>query len=204
MTQRSTQADAEWYYSEHAGELLERYEGVGFETVHADLIPYLPQSPGDALDIGAGSGRDAAWLAAHGWSVVAVEPCAALRDGGRHLHANASVQWLDDELPDLSRTLRLDRKFDLILLSAVWMHVPSLQEETALSALAELAVPGAILSISVRMGGDDKRRGFYPVDTERLRTTAGRRGFTLVAERMSRDRFGRPEVAWTSTVFRRR
>jgi hypothetical protein len=47
------------------------------------LLPHLPElsnstSSKQALDIGAGSGRDAAWLAAEGWNVVAVEPALGL------------------------------------------------------------------------------------------------------------------------------
>ena len=46
-------------------------------------MPHLPKLPNStsskqALDIGAGSGRDTAWLAAEGWNVVAVEPALGL------------------------------------------------------------------------------------------------------------------------------
>ncbi len=204
MTDRSAQADAARYYSQHADELLARYKGVSFEAVHADLMPYLPPHPGQALDVGAGSGRDATWLANRGWSVVAVEPCTALRDGGRRLHPDANILWLDDTFPDLSATRRTRRRFELLLLSAVWMHVAPPLEKTALAALAELAAPKAVMSVSVRMGGDDTRRGFYSSDISLLKKAADQSGFTLVVEGMSHDRFDRPDVAWTGLVFRRR
>lgn len=204
MTDRSAQVEAARYYSEHAEELLAKYEGVGFETVHADLIPYLPDRAGHALDVGAGSGRDAAWLASRGWSVVAVEPCAALREGGRRLHPDGDIMWLDDALPELPLTRRMKREFDLLLLSAVWMHVAPAEEETALAALAELSAPKGLLSVSVRMGGDEKRRGFHSADIEHLTQTADRFGFTPVAQKMSPDRFDRPQVAWTRVLLRRR
>ena len=35
-----------------------------------------------------------------------------------------SKQWLDDSLPDFQVTQRLGLSFDVILLSAVWMHLP--------------------------------------------------------------------------------
>ncbi|MBF2898710.1 class I SAM-dependent methyltransferase, partial [Pseudomonas aeruginosa] len=85
---------------------------------------------------------------------VAVEPSASLREAGQQLHPESGIEWIEDALPDLPRTRALARKFDLILLSAVWMHVPPEAEEAALSVLAELAAPNAILSVSVRMGGD--------------------------------------------------
>jgi protein-L-isoaspartate O-methyltransferase len=39
----------------------------------------LPAPPARVLDVGAGSGRDAAWLTSLGLEVVAVEPSVALR-----------------------------------------------------------------------------------------------------------------------------
>lgn len=203
VTDRSAAAEAARYYSQHADELLYRYESVAFEIVHADLIPNLPKRPGAALDVGAGSGRDAAWLAARGWTVVAVEPSKQLREGSRRLHPEARIQWIDDTLPDLRRTRELNSKFDLILLSAVWMHVSPASEETALAALAEVSAPNAIISISVRVGGDDNKRGFYTTNMAQLKQAAIRIGFSIIAEGMSRDRFGRRDVAWIGVILRR-
>jgi SAM-dependent methyltransferase len=169
--------------------------------VHADLIPYLPQQPGSALDVGAGSGRDAAWLAARGWTVTAVEPSKLLREKGHLRHPDNRIEWIDDALPHLSRTLKLKQKFDLILLSAVWMHVPPASQEVALAALVELSARKSILAISVRNGGDENRRGFYATDMGQLKQLAIRSGFSLVAESISRDRFDRSDVAWTSIIL---
>jgi 2-polyprenyl-3-methyl-5-hydroxy-6-metoxy-1,4-benzoquinol methylase len=202
VTGRRTAGEAAQYYSEHANELLSRYEGVAFETVHANLLRYIPKRPGAALDVGAGSGRDAAWLAARGWSVVAAEPSKALRDGARRLHPDEGILWMNDALPDLARTRELKRKFDLILLSAVWMHVASEAEETALAALAELCAPPCIVAISIRMGGDETRRGFHRTDRGRLMQRAGPAGFSMIADEPSCDHFGRSGVAWTGLVLR--
>src|SRR5690606_32527632 len=61
-------------YHAKASVLAARYEAVAAETVHAALLSFLPQGAGLlALDVGAGSGRDAAWLAGLGYEVVAVE-----------------------------------------------------------------------------------------------------------------------------------
>lgn len=198
----NSNADAARYYSQHADELLERYERVTFEAVHADLIPYLPKLPGIAVDVGAGSGRDAAWLAARGWTVVAVEPSKLLRENGYRLHPEARIEWIDDALPHLPRTLKLKQKFDLILLSAVWMHVPPASQEAALAALVELSAQKGILAVSVRTGGDENKRGFYPTDVVELKHLAIKMGFSIIAESMSHDRFDRSDVAWTSIILR--
>ena len=75
------------------------------------------------IDIGAGTGRDAAALATKGFEVIAVEPSAAMRAEGARLHPDTRVQWIDDRLPSLHATVRLGIAADVVLLSAVWMHV---------------------------------------------------------------------------------
>ena len=86
----------------------------------ADL---LPSDPGLVIDVGAGTGRNAAWLAGLGHEVVAIEPSAAFRALAQGLYPDARVTWLDDRLPSLGRLLRLCVAADAVVLSAVWQHV---------------------------------------------------------------------------------
>ena len=95
--------------------------------------------------------RDSNWLAARGWEVVAVEPSALRDQAARDSHQR--VVWMNDALPDL-RTLRaLGRRFDLVLLSAVWMHVAPKGRERAFRILSELLGPSGLLVITLRRGG---------------------------------------------------
>lgn len=102
----------------------------------------MPNQPGLACDIGAGSGRDAAWLAGKGWDVIAVEPAAELRRLGeeftsRQQHQAGSVSWLDDHLPELKCLRALDQRFQIILISAVWVHLkPAKQDYVTPSSVA--------------------------------------------------------------------
>ena len=93
-------------------------------VIHAGALPFLPARPGLMLDIGAGSGRDAAWFAAQGWEVVAAEPAAALRQDAARRHPSPQIRWVDDRLPALAAVHRLGLGFDLVWLSGVWMHIP--------------------------------------------------------------------------------
>jgi Methyltransferase domain len=52
---------------------------------------------------GAGTGRDAAWLAARGYEVVAVEPSDAMRAEAVRLHPQAPIRWVADALPGLEQ-----------------------------------------------------------------------------------------------------
>lgn len=91
------------------------------------MLDLFPSRPGAVLDIGAGSGRDAAALAGLGHRVLAVEPTAELRSLGRRIHADRAIEWIDDSLPELRVLRGRDERFDLILLTAVWMHLDSRQ-----------------------------------------------------------------------------
>jgi hypothetical protein len=54
-------------YDAKAGILAAYYETVRADAVHAALLQFIPHGPDlIALDVGAGSGRDAAWLASLG------------------------------------------------------------------------------------------------------------------------------------------
>ena len=67
-------------YDRQAASLAARYETTSAEAVHAALLAYLPGGPSRiALDVGAESGRDAAWLASKGFEVVAAEPSMGMR-----------------------------------------------------------------------------------------------------------------------------
>src|SRR5690606_9625022 len=135
--------------SEKADVLAERYESVHFEDVHGDVLALLPQPPAQALDIGAGTGRDAAALAARGYQVTAVEPTPEFRAIGRRLHKDATIAWIDDALPDLAA---VEGGFDLILLSAVWMHLDAAQRAAAMVRVAGLLRGNGVMVLSLRHG----------------------------------------------------
>jgi SAM-dependent methyltransferase len=189
------------HYEQHAARLVEQYESLVFEDVHADLIDLLPASGATVLDVGAGSGRDAAWLAAHGYDVVAVEPSQAMLAHARARHASNRIHWLADSLPDLAQVRRLGLSFDLILLSAVWMHIPPAARQRALRKLATLLAPKGRIAISLRLGALDTERAMYEVSLPELTGMAQQFGLRVVSTSHSQDKLGRSEVAWTNVVL---
>jgi protein-L-isoaspartate O-methyltransferase len=48
------------------------------------------------LDIGSGSGRDAAYFAKQGHEVTAVEPVREMRLTAEKLHGKQRIRWIDD------------------------------------------------------------------------------------------------------------
>ena len=166
----------------------------------------LPDQPGLACDIGAGTGRDASWLASKGWDVVAVEPCRELREPGEILSnsqtfKSGGVTWLDDKLPQLKKLRALDQRYQLILISAVWMHLRPDQHARAMRIASELLAPGGIIVISLRHGPDEEKR-FHPVSADELIRDAQNRALIpeLISENVPDSK--RESLSWDYLVFR--
>lgn len=191
-------------YGAYADAFIERYESVAFEDVHRELIARLPRYHAWVLDVGAGSGRDAAALAGDfHHRVVAVEPCLPMREGAIARHPHPNIRWIDDRLPTLTGVRCLNESFDLILLSAVWMHVHPDERDEAIGNLAALMRPGANLAVSFK-SLPDGARGMWPVDARELERQAHNAGLDLVASSESADRLGREGITWSTLIFTRR
>lgn len=190
------------WYDANAKAAGERYESVPSARVHVWLKDLLPAKPATILDVGAGGGRDAAWLAAEGYDVVAVEPSAAMRAFAQARHADRPIQWIPDSLPALDRTFKSGLSFDLILLSAVWMHVAPSDRQRAFRKLVTLLKPGGVLALSLRSGPAEPERGFHPVTVDEIRTLARNHGAFVEREGSSDDFQGRREVRWAQVAVR--
>ncbi|MGZ5912876.1 MAG: class I SAM-dependent methyltransferase, partial [Reyranella sp.] len=169
-------------YGETADALVKHYEGVTFAEVHRETLDLMPTPPSRVLDVGAGTGRDAAALAALGHSVVAVEPTPELRAHGQRLHRDAAITWIDDALPDLDKVHALGVRHDLVLLSAVWMHLDAGQRERAMAAIAGLLRPGALVTLSLRHGPIPAGRRMFNVSAAETSALAARHALATVHE----------------------
>lgn len=184
-------------YREEAASLVPRYEGLRFEDVQREVIHLFPAPPAQVLDVGAGTGRDAAALARAGHRVTAVEPTPELREAGRRLHPGLGLTWLDDGLPELARVSRPAGGFDLILLTAVWMHLDAAARALAMARLAGLVAPTGLMTISLRHGPVPPGRRMFDVSAAETGALAERRGLRLVHESEREDILGRNDVTWT-------
>lgn len=191
------------YYGENAEELFNRYRKIDSEQLHSDWIHNLPKQPGLACDIGAGTGRDADWLAEKGWEVIAVEPESNFRERAQEV-SHPGVVWLDDKLPELTKLRKLNRQFNLILISAVWMHIPGSKRERAFRILTDLLAPGGILVISLRHSSSQeelKSRRMFPVSIAELKSFASDRAVSIRSITERPDGQGRGYVHWQTVVL---
>ena len=189
-------------YGASAEALIAQYESITFEQVHGPVLRYFPAAPGIALDIGAGTGRDAAALARQGHAVTAVEPTTELRNWGQSHHP-ASIRWIDDMLPALDKVRALGERFDLILLTAVWMHLDTEQQHSAMQTLAELVAPGGRISMTLRHGPVPEGRRMFDVSADDVVVLARAAGMTEVHRAARQDMLLRSDVGWTFLVLER-
>ncbi|MFI6180574.1 class I SAM-dependent methyltransferase [Nonomuraea sp. NPDC051191] len=181
--------------------MAEQYESVTFAEVHREVLHLFPVQPSQVLDIGAGSGRDAAALAALGHTVVAAEPTAGLRALGKALHADEDLEWIDDALPDLAELRSTGRRFDLILLTAVWMHLDEQQRSVSMPKLTNLLATGGRVLLSLRHGPVPGGRRMFPVSAQETIDLARANGLELIHFAQRVDPHGRQDVSWTYLAF---
>lgn len=187
-------------YAGEADRLAVQYESVTFEEVHDAILHLLPHG-GRALDIGAGTGRDAAALSRRGFSVVAVEPTAELRAHGERLHAERAIVWVDDGLPDLHRIRACGETFDAVFLTAVWMHLDAGEQSRAMATLAAVTAPGGRVFMTLRHGPVPEGRRMFDVSGEAVAVLARQHGFGELHRARLPDMLGRPAVAWTALAL---
>lgn len=196
--------DALKIYQANAERLAQQYELIAPDELYQPVADLLPSACRMA-DIGAGSGRDAAWFAARGYHVTAVEPVAELRDAGLRYHAGAGIEWLDDQLPHLKHVRAL-APFSLVTMAAVWHHIPTADRDIAMSSLAAVLAPGGCAIKSLRHGPIDPVRVLFDTDPDETAILAARHGLSLIDRRKAGSvqvHNQHADITWTWLVLQR-
>lgn len=195
-------SDAVSWYDAHARDLSQSYEALRTEDLQGWLAGLLPEPPAVVIDIGAGTGRDAAALASRGFAVIAAEPSAAMRAEGARLHPESRIQWIDDRLPSLQATFRLGIAADVVFLSAVWMHVLPGDRSRAFRKIVSLLKSGGLLVLTLRHGPAELERGMHPVSLDEVERLARDHGLAVVRVQRAEDQLRRADVSWTQIALR--
>ena len=185
--------------------MVRRFEGFSFAALHEPILPLIPSAPARVLDIGAGSGRDAAGFAALGYRVTAVEPTPGLRQRAAELHPSPAIEWIDDSLPDLARITARGEMFDVVMMTAVWMHFDEAQRRRGMPIVSGLVRAGGVMSLSLRHGPIPVARRMFAVTGDETVALAAEAGLDCILRIDEQPAFSdNAEVTWTVLAFRKR
>ncbi len=113
-------------------------------------------APGRAIDLAAGEGRNALWLASRGWRVTAVDFSAVALDRGRARAAELDLE-VDWVRADLTSYEPETGGFDAVLVA--YLHLPWPSMEAVLRRAAAAVVPGGTFLL-VGHDADNLSRGY--------------------------------------------
>ncbi|MCX6497486.1 MAG: class I SAM-dependent methyltransferase [Arthrobacter sp.] len=160
-------------YREHG-----EHQAVWSGQPNAQLVAEAAHlTPGSALDVGAGEGADAVWLARQGWRVTAVDissvalarAAAAVDDDPE---TAARISWLH---LDLTAAQPPAGPFDLV--SAQYLHLPAPQRDGLYRGIAASVAPGGTLLIV----------GHHPSDLETSVRRPSAPGLLFTAEQVAAE-----------------
>jgi len=196
------------YYNDSAPDVAARYEAADMDNLHHILLEHLPTGA-RVLEIGCGSGRDAAFLLAQGYDVTAVDASRAMLAAARVQHPLLRDRLYEAALPFSSDSHLLDSHYEGIVSVATIMHIADCDLPTLASQMRDMLVPNGVLIISASTARDgivDSRdadgRLFIERPPERLRSVFQSLGFRLIRECQDADSFARG-VEWYTLVMQR-
>lgn len=190
-------------YASAADDLVTPYDAIDNDALFAPVRHMFPANAQKVIDIGAGTGRDARWLADQGHDVTAVEPVAAFRASGQSWGVSC-IQWIDDQLPLLRRVP--DAGYGFGLLNGVWHHLSETAREQAMPNIARVLVPNGTVVLSLRLGPGVPGRPAVPICVGNSIDLANRSGLELL-DRVDADSIQpgnrRAGVTWSWLLLRR-
>lgn len=166
------------------------------------------------LDVGCGTGRDAAYLLKRGKHVIGIDGSEAMLAAARQIFAAAK---LDPEgrlhhaaLPDLG--IFEDARFDGLLCNAVLMHLPEESLFDTVYSLKRVLRSGGTLLLTIpesRPGIDPKThrdaggRLYTGLPAAKLQLLFERVGFRLESSEVVDDPLGRDGYIWNRSLLKR-
>lgn len=196
------------YYDHNAVELATRYETADVAEIHRRLEQAF--EPGARLlELGAGSGRDAAAMVAAGFRVTLTDGSEAMLRQAVAGHPELGGRVVRHRCP--APLPWDDGAFDGVYALAMLMHMPAADIAATLAEAARVLRPGGRLFFSVPFSRDDivgdsrdaKGRLFTNLSPEEWMETGAAAGLGRVESFENPDGLGRPGMRWISAIMER-
>lgn len=150
-------------------------------------------TPGRALDLACGEGRNAVWLASRGWTVTGIDfsQVGLTKAAGLAEANDVTIEWIVEDVTAGEPT----REFDLVIV--FYLQVPEPERRAAFSRAARELAPGGtllivghdLLNLTEGVGGPPDAAVLYgPDDVRRDLSEAGVDDLVIErAERVNRS-----------------
>lgn len=196
------------YYQVNSKKLVERYEKADVEYLHSLFLTLFKPSA-RILELGCGSGRDAAWLLRHGFSVECV-------DGSESMLKHAALS--NPELQGLLHHVLLPaqlpfetKSFDGFYTVACLMHLNNKEVCNTMLELSRVVKDGANGLVSVpaerrgidKNGFDSDKRFFNIQSFEKWSELIQSCGFIVTAQSQQKDGLERNDFKWLNITVKK-
>lgn len=197
------------YYNKNAEFISSRYESV--ESPLKQFISEIIKPGYSVLDIGCGSGRDLTFLNEKGCSVTGIDPSEELLAEAKKQHPELAEKLYKGSLPDDLKAIT-NNKFDVILLSAVIMHLNDKSLKDSVGELKKNLNENGLIVIShciSRQSLDKKNREsngrlFIIRTSEQVENLLKEAGLTLLKKITRKDSLQREGIIWETLFFARK
>jgi SAM-dependent methyltransferase len=172
-----------WYRAAEAGEKHRHqvYRAMYFlgltpwnrDTPHPFLVAALADldhRPGDrALELGCGTGTNAVYLAAQGWSTTAVDmvPRALAQARAKALTADVPVRFARGDVTRLDTVPEVTPGYQLLVDVGCFHAIPAADRDRYVAGVTKAAAPGATLLLIgqfARPARDSRKAGLTPTE----------------------------------------
>ena len=133
--------DREFWNARYAAKSELLWTGAANRTLVAEVSDL---TPGRALDVACGEGRNAVWLAEQGWQVTGIDFSDAALAKAARLAAERGVEaeWVDADVLEYAP----DREsFDLVVV--LYLHLLPEKRRAVLARMADAVAPGGLILI---------------------------------------------------------
>lgn len=192
-------------YDKNIESFIELSQSLPFEQVCKEFIPFLPDLPCNALDIGSGAGQNSKALAELGFNVTAVEPMLEFVQAARKSYKHKPINWMQGSLPELNCLQSCTEQFGFVLIEGVWHHLDHPERERAVERISSCTSLNGRCAISMRNGPAGMGERVIPINTASTIDLFERHHFECVylSENIDSILPNKENVKWARAVFRK-
>jgi len=188
------------YYDSQAKEISGQYERLEMSFLMDVLIKHFRNAK-RVLEIGSGSGRDAAYLMREGFVITGLEGSVAMIREAEKLHPELKGRILYAVLPD--EWPRFEQPFEAMFSIATLMHFPKEGIEKILRQCRNVLLPDSPVFISVSGKREEKGTGRYfnEMGKDEWENVFRGTGYEIISVEENNDVTGR-KIRWYTFLLR--